>query len=314
MGRTALQASKFILATAVVYLLLFAVLVKVRVGERPILLRTNDYYQTKGGVSSMKFQEWPADSTYDAIVIGSSHAYRGYDPRVFGERGHRMFNLGTSAQTPLSSYAVLKAHVGPGRTPLVIFDVYESAFDHPGVESVSDLTLNMRDDGAALGLALAFRDLRGLNMFAYRMLDKGSPPAWVLRDYVGRGAAISPDSARAGVKYPRPRPFHMDARQLEKFLDCLDLCADRGIRVVLSSHYYPQQGERLRHRRFRHELDSVLAHRQRPAPLWVDLAETPGIDDHDHFCDHNHLNAAGARRFSEQLIDSLEAHGLLARP
>jgi hypothetical protein len=314
MGRTALQALKFATATAAVYLLLFLALVKVRIGDRPLLLRTNDYYQTKGGVSAMKFREWSADSTHDAIVIGSSHAYRGYDPRVFSERGHHMFNLGTSAQTPLSSFAVLEAYVTEGRTPLVIFDMYENAFDHPGVESVSDLTLNMGNDVAALHLALAFRDLRGLNMFTYRMMDRGSTTAWVLTDYVGRGAAISPDSTRAGVKYPRPRPFRMDGRQLEKFLDCLDLCAERGIHVVLSTHYYPLQGERARHRRFRHEVDSVLARRPAPPPLWIDLAETPGIDDHDHFCDHNHLNAAGARRFTGQLIDTLEARGLLPRP
>lgn len=314
MLRTAWQGLKFTVATAVVYLVLFLVLVKVRIGGTPVLLRTNDYYQTRGGIASMKFGEWAADSTYDAIVIGSSHAYRGYDPRVFGERGLRMFNLGTSAQTPLSSHAVLEACVPAGRTPLVIFDTYENAFDHPGVESVSDLTRNLVDDGAALRLALAFRDLRGLNMFALRMLDKGSGPTWVLKDYVGRGAAISPDSARAGVKYPPPRPFHMDQRQLRKFLDCLDLCEARGMCVVLSSHYYPVQGERARHRVFVHQLDSVLARRSKPAPPWIDLSETPGIDDHHHFCDHNHLNAAGARRFTGQLIDSLQARGLLQRP
>jgi hypothetical protein len=314
MGRTALHGLKFIVATAAVYGLVFLALVKVRIDGHPLLLRTNDYYQTKGGVSAMKFREWPSDSTYDAIVIGSSHAYKGYDPRVFNERGLRMFNLGTSAQTPLSSYALLEAHVKAGRTPLVVFDTYENAFDHPGVESVSDLTLNMPDDGAALRLALAFRDLRGLNMFTYRMLDRGAPMAWTLRDYVGRGAVMTPDSARVGVKYPRPRPFRMDARQLEKFLECLDLCTERGIRVVLSSHYYPHQGERARHRRFRYELDSVLVHRGVPAPPWIDLAEAQGIDDHDHFCDHNHLNAAGARRFTDQLIDSLEVRGLIERP
>ena len=46
MGRTALQALKFALATAAVYLLFFLFLVKVRVGDRPVLVRTNDYYQT----------------------------------------------------------------------------------------------------------------------------------------------------------------------------------------------------------------------------------------------------------------------------
>jgi hypothetical protein len=37
----------------------------------------------------------------DILVIGSSHVYRGFDPRFFSKKGIRLFNLGSSAQTPL---------------------------------------------------------------------------------------------------------------------------------------------------------------------------------------------------------------------
>ncbi len=315
MERRLLQGVKFLGATIALYIMVFFALTHVRYEGKPLIYRTNDYYQTKGGVSYIKFKDWAEGERYDVVVIGSSHAYRGYDPRIFQEHGYDMFNMGSSAQSPLSTYAVLEGYVTKERAPLVIIDVYENAFDHAGIESVSDLTRNMDDDGTSLRLAASFRDLRGLNMFALRMLDKGSPPSWSHTEYVGNGAAISPDSALASVQYPQARPFHLDERQFDRFLDCLDLCEKRGIRVVLSSHFYPEQGERARHRIFRTMADSALA--QRPAatrPRWFDFAETPGIDDHDHFCDHNHLNAAGARLFGDMLMDSLVAHGYLPAP
>lgn len=310
MKRLLLQALKFTAATVVLYLALFFALTRIRIGDHPLIYRTNDYYQSRGGVSYTKFRDWAAGGNYDVVVIGSSHAYRGYDPRIFQERGYRMFNMGSSAQTPLSTYAVLEGYVTKDRAPLVVIDVYENAFDHPGVESVSDLTRNMDSDRSAALLAASFRDLRGLNMLALRMMDKGSPASWSHVDYVGNGAAISPDSAGAQVKYPGRRPFHLNERQLERFLSCLDLCAERGLRVVLCSHFYPRQGERARHAGFKAMLDSVLAGRQE-RPEWFDFADTPDIDDRDHFCDHNHLNAAGSRIFTERLVDSLVVHGYL---
>jgi hypothetical protein len=312
MKRILLQGSKFLLATLMSYVLVFFALVHVRFEDKPLVYRTNDYYQSKGGVSYTKFQDWAKEDTCDVIVIGSSHAYRGYDPRVFERRGYRMFNMGSSAQSPLSTFAVVEGYLTKERAPLLIIDAYENAFDHPGVESVSDLTRNMDSDRSALLLAASFRDLRGLNMFTLRMLDKGSPPSWAHKEYIGNGAAISPDSALTTVKYPKPRGFQMNHRQLDRFLDCLDLCRERGIRVVLASHFYPQQGELARHAAFKTMMDSVLLQRGHDLD-WFDLAETPGIDDHDHFCDHNHLNEAGARLFGEMLVDSLVAHGYLTR-
>ncbi len=312
MKRLLIQGLKFLLTVLVLYVAAFFALMHIQFGAMPVIYRTNDYYQLKGGVSYTKFKDWADGARYDVVVIGSSHAYRGYDPRIFEERGYSMFNMGSSAQSPLSTYAVLEGYVTKERAPLVVIDVYENAFDHPGVESVSDLTRNMDSDRSALHLAAAFRDLRGINMFTLRMMDKGAPASWEHRQYIGNGAAISTDSADASVKYPGPRPFEMNDRQLERFLSCLDLCAERGLRVVLCSHFYPQQGELRRHAAFVSTMDSILAERY-PAgrPAWFDFADTPGINDQDHFCDHNHLNAAGARIFGNMLVDSLIAGGHL---
>lgn len=312
MKRMILQGLKFFATVLLVYLVVFFALTHTRFLGKQVIYRTNDYYQWKGGVAYTKFKEWDAGGRYDAVVIGSSHAYRGYDPRVFDARGYRLFNLGSSAQTPLSTYAVLEGYVTRDRTPLVIMDLYENSFDQEGIESVSDLTQNMSSDRAALRLSASLRDLRGLNMFTLRMMNENGPSMWADPDYKGAGFAIKADSTRKDVQYDRGRKLQLNDRQEEYFAKCLDLCEKRGIRVVLSTHFAPHQSDPARHASFATFVDSVLSTREPEEKLrWLDFSADHDLDDHAHFCDHNHLNEAGARIFNERLIDSLVVNGYL---
>lgn len=312
MERLAVQGLKFFATATVLYLVVFFGLTRTRILGKQAIYRTNDYYQWKGGVAYAKFKEWAEGKRYDAVVIGSSHAYRGYDPRVFDARGYSMFNLGSSAQTPLSGYAILEEYVTKDRTPLVIIDLYENSFDQEGMESVSDLTQNMSSDRAALRLAASFRDPRGMNMFTLRMMNKNGPSMWADPDYKGAGFAIKPDSARTSVKYDLGRKLRLNARQTEYFIKCLDLCKERGVRAVLCTHFAPHQSDHSRHAAFAMFVDSVLTTRDPAEDLrWLDFSYDHDMDDHAHFCDHNHLNEAGARIFNARLVDSLVAKGYL---
>ena len=313
-GVLSIQGLKFLATAMVLYLLVFFGLTHLRVMGKQAIYRTNDYYQWKGGVAYAKFKEWDEGDRYDAVVVGSSHAYRGYDPRVFDARGYRMFNLGSSAQTPLSTYAILEEYLTKDRTSLVIIDLYENSFDQEGLESVSDLTQNVGSDRAAFRLAASFRDLRGVNMFTLRMMNKNGPSMWADPDYKGAGFAIKADSTRKGVKYDAGRKLRLNARQKAYFVKCLDLCEDRGTRVVLCTHFAPHQSDHARHSAFTTFVDSVLATRDPSENLrWFDFSYDHDLDDHAHFCDHNHLNEAGARIFNERLVDSLVTGGFLPK-
>ncbi len=311
MQRSITAGLKFLGIAVALYLLCFGLLAKLRIRGAPLIYRTSDYYQWKGGVAYAKFREWNRSRRWDAVVIGSSHAYRGYDPRVFKARGYEVFNLGSTAQTPLSNYVVLKHYVHSANTRLVIFDLYENAMDQDGMESVSDLSQNMTSDAAALQLTADLRDVRGINMFALRMMTGNDTAVYNDPNYKGRGFAVKPDSIRKPVRYDVGRPLRLNERQLQRFADCLDLCRERGIPVVLSTHFYPHQSDHLRHGAFVHAIDSLIAGREVP---YYDLAYSHQLSDTDHFCDHNHLNEAGVRLFTDRLIDSLELHHHLRRP
>jgi hypothetical protein len=111
----------------------------------------------------------------------------------------------------------------------VVIDVYENAFDHPGIESVSDLTQNMPTT-AALGWPRLPRPARAEHV---RLADAGqeAPHTWThTADYVGNGAASRKEPHPMSA--PKPAPS-LETRQLERFLACLDPVRERGIRVVL---------------------------------------------------------------------------------
>lgn len=310
MGRLIHRGLVFLALALVLYLLAFFALTRIRFHGRPVIYRTGDYYQWKGGVVHLKMKEWDPAARWDAIVIGSSHAYRGYDPTVFAQRGYRMFNLGSTAQTPLSSFSVLKHYVDSPTTRLVIMDLYENAFEQDGAESVSDLTQNLSSDAAAAELAWDYGDLRGLNMFTLRMMNRNGPPLYGDKHYRGLGFSVKPDSLTHAVAYDRGRPLVLAPKQLRYLGRCMDLCAARGITVVLSTHYYPHGSDHARHAAFAHAIDSLTAGRD---VRWFDLAYAHQLSDTDHFSDRNHLNAAGARAFTAQLLDSLVTDGYLKK-
>ena len=60
-----------------------------------------------------RFQEAASSQNIDVLILGSSHAYRGFDTRIFAEQGIRAFNLGTSAQTPIPDNASAKVATEP---------------------------------------------------------------------------------------------------------------------------------------------------------------------------------------------------------
>lgn len=310
MARFLTKGLVFVLATAALYLLGMTLLCRVKLEGHPLVLRTGDFYHAQGGIAYAKFKEFDPAAHYDALVIGSSHAYRGYDPRSFAKHGLRMFNLGSSAQTPMNSFHVLKNHVAHGSRPLVIYDVYEGAFENDGLESTSELVVNIGSDKAALGMAWELRDLRAINMLAVRYLLADGAPDHVDSTYRTGGFAERADSLKEPVKYPRYDRARIRKDQVEHLARALAWCREQELPVVLVSHYAPHQADSLGHAAFAALIDSVRAPYNVP---YIDLAFGHDLSDRDHFYDHNHLNQSGVERFNAQLIPMLREHGLLRR-
>ena len=301
------------LLAAVAYVAIFFVLCKVKVsrstaGDSALVYRTSDVYNLKGGNTYRKFREYDRTKRYDVIVIGSSHAYRGYDPSLFREAGISVYNLGTSAQTPINTYAILKEYITKENTGLVLLDCYENAMAMEGLESTADLSQNITSDAAVLRMFTAIRDPRILNMFTIRKLMADEPAAYVDSFYVEAGFSTKTDSVKGGIDYGLDLTLELGERQPKYLVKCIRYCQEQGIPIVLVTHPLPKASNRPRHDAFHAVIDSVC---QVTGVEYLDYAFDHGLplNDRDHYYDHNHFNRAGVRVFNPKLIGDLCREG-----
>src|SRR5690606_38894975 len=75
----------------------------------------------------------------DILILGSSRAYRHYDPRIFRKYGIEIFNLGSSAQTFIQTNYILQKYAQRFKPEIIVLDIYPAMFGSDGVESSLDL-------------------------------------------------------------------------------------------------------------------------------------------------------------------------------
>ncbi|MCB0783611.1 MAG: SGNH/GDSL hydrolase family protein [Flavobacteriales bacterium] len=300
-----------LVAAGLIYAGLFAVLYRVQWSGLPLVHGTNKALKWKGGNSYQKFREYDPDSSFQVVFLGSSHAYRGYDPRIFTRAGHSAFNLGTSAQSLMNSRVIAETFLNSANTDLLVLDMYEAAFEMDGLESTADLSQNITVDLAALRMCVSLRDPRGLNMLALRLAARNAPARYVDSTYVTAGYSLTTDSVKGRIHYVVGRPLAVEEEQLDHLEAIIRFCREGGIPLVLVNHPYPEQSDRAKHEAF----NVLLRERIGPHGVpYLDFAYDHGLplDDRDHFYDHNHLNQAGVELFNPLLIERLRELGLLA--
>lgn len=309
MRRFLLSGLTFLGIGIVLYVLTFLVLCRTQVGSTPSILRSNNYYAFLSGTDQERFEGFDTTRRYDVVVLGSSHAYRGYDPALFAARGWDLHVLGSSAQTAMHGHYLLRDLLPSGRTGLLIIDLYApTTWMQDGLESTSLLTRNLPWDRTARSISWAQQDLRAWNMWMLRLIGTNERP--LPADTTCRsGYCPQPDSLHRAVQPVPPRAFTPLPHQLEHFRRMLALADERGIPTVLVTHYLHGSSDRALHEAFHRQVMEEL--RAYPHIRYIDLAYGHAADDRHHFHDQGHLNQAGVDLFNDQLMDSLVTLGLL---
>jgi hypothetical protein len=296
-----------LLLTATLYLGAIAALTFVRIGGIPLIYRTALYYVWKGGNTWQRYQEYDPGVPHDVIVLGSSHAYRGYDPVLFAQRGYDLFNLGTSAQTMVQTRILAEEYLDHGNTGLLIVEISKASLGNDGVESAADLTQNVSSDRAAWRIGRAVGDPRGWNMLALRLMMKARPPMYLDSTYVGRGYCSSTDVFDGHLPYEGSGVYRVAKEQAAALHALIAYCNDRHIPLVLVNHPMPLAWDREHHASYVRAVNELVLG---TGTHFIDMGLGHDLDN-THFADHSHLNQRGVERFVPALIDSLEALGLL---
>jgi hypothetical protein len=242
------------------------------------------------------------------LVLGSSHAYRGYDPRLFAADGRTLFCLGTSSQTPVDTAVLVHDLVLPKLSsqqakPLILLDIYDRLFEMPAFEGTSRLIQNAVQDATAWHHLTAAPDIRLFNAFAVRLATHAGKTEVQTADYVSNGYCSQAPPATDQVPHFL-EPFAGRPDQLQAFDAVLGQLVGAGLQVIVVSTPMPQaEGFATYRASFRKEIDPILSHH---GVIYLDYTQEHPLQWPNHFGDSHHLNQAGVEVFNPILLERLK--------
>ena len=245
-------------------------------------------------------------SDIDILFVGSSHAYRGFDTRIFGSNGMIAFNLGTSAQTPLQTKFLLERYLDEVAPKNVIFQVSPFIFSIDGVESTVDILSNDFVDNNSLALTLKMKDINVLNAVIYSTYEdifhKKSNYKERLKikshSYIS-GGYVENNTLNFNSNQSIITDFSFKEGQLSAFDDMIKMVKNKGI------NYY-------------------LIYTPITKPLYTSISKSTDFEvlmnkygnyynyneilslDSTFFYDRHHLNKKGVKVFNEKVILDLK--------
>lgn len=297
----------FLLCSSGCYLLLIYLLLICKNNSQPLIYSVSDVIVRKGGNTFKKFSDFDANKIYDVLVIGSSHAYRGYDPEIFRKSGVELFNLGTSGQTPLNSYYLAVDYIKPGHCKLVILDIYDEALRSDGVESTADLMQNIPSSVTVLKMGLALKDPRMLNMLAVRLFKLKEEPEYTDNAYTINGYSKTTDSLKHVNKLVYQSKGELNQEQMNYLEKTIGYLLNQKIKVILVTHPAPVEWGIGKHMEVRNH---ILALAIKYRVQYMDYFSYPGFSSENDFYDTHHLNQTGVQKFNKILIQDLKRYTL----
>lgn len=250
----------------------------------------------------------------DILFLGSSHMYRGCDPRIFEKYGLNVFNLGSSSQTPLQTKILLNKYLEHLNPKLVIYDIYPLTLTFDGLESSIDLLKSSGIDASSLEILWQSNHIKCFNAFIYfatkqfvfdenvkRVNVDNKDYVYIKKGYVQSAAEINPDTLLFG-----PNSDQMKPKQQKAFQDILSEINRKKIPLLLIQIPVTKKFESTIQHRDKFE-EFIQAQNQ----FYINFNNELELSDKYHFADYHHLNQKGVELFNKALIDTLIKHKML---
>ena len=280
----------------------------------PAILTPNINYEIGSyGHMNTRIKEISSYHDVDILILGSSHAYRGFDPRIFAEQGLRVFNLGSSAQTPIQTRVLLDRYLDDLNPKLILYEVYPGTFTSDGVESALDILSNDEIDMHSVRMALTINNIKVYNTLIYAVyndifsLDRGfnEQRRKGFDTYIEGGYVEKTPASNEEMPEFKPRKWNLEQYQLSAFEDILVILEEKEIAVVLIQA--PITANRYHSYLNNSEIDKYFS----KTGNYYNINEMLSLSDHDHFYDSHHLNQAGVELFNRKVLETINANGFL---
>ena len=243
----------------------------------------------------------------EVLFLGSSHAYRTFDTRFYQANGISCFNLGSSNQTPIQTYALLQDYLDSLNPERVVFEVHQDILNNDGVESAVDLLANTPLTPANFRMAMQFKNMKVFNTLLYSFYNQKichrlehfvEDSVIEQSAYVPGGYVETHTKSFVRKRYPR-RNITIRPEQLAALNKCLNLLKQRHIPYLLVE---VQDAEQLRktflnHPWFEQQMSQLGPYRYKILPM----------TDTVHFSNSNHLFKPGIEMFNIDFLNDYDS-------
>jgi hypothetical protein len=272
----------------------------------PFLVAKNFKRFVGGGYTFERLKEARKVKDVDVLILGSSHAYRGYDPRIFKQDSLKAFNLGSSSQSPLQTEYMVKKFLKGFNPKFVIVDVYPVLIGSDGVESQLDLVSNGLLDKDIVLTSFGINDIRLYNTLIFNAIDrkfhfKGKRPKVDFDTYVPGGFVQSFRSVKAKKKRGR-RDIKVSAKQMGALRSIVKRLKEDHIPYVIVQTPFPKSNYNTY--KNNDQLDKLFSE----LGEYYNFNKIMELPDSMYY-DDSHLNQYGVNVFNRKLIDTLKKTG-----
>lgn len=288
--------------------LFYALAVVFWVSVTPADYAPNVFYRIAlGGHSFSRFKEVKKTRDVDLLFLGSSHAYRGFDTRIFRNAGFDVFNLGSSSQTPLQTQVLITRYYDRLNPKIVIWEIDPYAVTGDGVESAIDLVSNDKNDKLSLIMAFKTAHPKVLNTLIYAGFhdlfnlnaDLVEEPVKYGDLYV-EGGYVQKELARFKHTSQPPETIDFNERMMRILEEEVGNIQSTGIpiflvRTPITRAFYDSYTN---NDEFNRRMSEI-------AP-YTDFNGVVALDDSLHFYDKHHLNQEGVEIFNEAVLEWVE--------
>jgi hypothetical protein len=305
MKRFILKCTGFLLATLVIYPLVLVFWGKVA----PEKIVSNMINTPLLGFTAKKLAEVKHVSRPDILFLGSSHAYRSFDPRIFRQSGYTTFNLGTSQQTATITHWLASRYLHRVNPGLVVYVVDGGIISSSEVESAVDVIQN---DSVGLDMVRFIQDVNhikvlnaGLYHFAWDILPLETShmrqKKRKVEKYISAGYSIYLKSSLKNKLTKSIKKFNLSNKNVESFKKTLALLKRHHIPYVLITAPFT--------RAYAVDHNTALKFPFKEYGSYTDFNARLVLDDSLHFYDAHHLNQAGVVVFNQHFIQWLSENG-----
>jgi len=264
-----------------------------------------------GGNSLLRFREIENFENIDILFVGSSHCYRGFDPRFFKKYGIESFNMGSTAQSPLNSYYLLKKYMDRLKPKLLIFDLYWGVMEGDGTESFLDLASNVKFSRNLIKMTFATRNIIAINGLLWNIfnlnlgsVEKISPKLGIYDKYISGGFVETTHFRFNSDDEIKPRKIKINPLQLKYISKIIKMTKRKNVEIILVTSPISEKYLKciLNYDEWK---SSILSLAKEHKVRYTDFNVYEGLNSALLFYDLDHFNRNGVKEFNKRFYNEL---------